>query len=425
MSQKQESQADPTQGLSVRELKAALRERGVDFVQCREKSELRDLLREVLEKEQAEKNQEEEEEELLPDGSFAMRRADCRLCWVEFVTDGDALCHWDDGTDAIIPAEDLDLVEAETLPGPPFYTGSFEEARVNAFETGKLLVAVVQEKEGVRLGASKAEGVLSLVLASEEASLLLGENAVVWRGAASSLREQHQMQLVPKGPPSLAMVLPLAADAMRVLSHGAGGSREEVVEGFVAALEALEAHRSQTEARRVSEAALLREEQDAELAESLEADRRRSAAAQAEEERKSADVKEEAVEDREAQQRQEQLAAEAERLAKRRKVLSEEFLEKPPVPTGSGAARLVLRLPSGERVQRSFLAEDTLACVQRWAECCTLLPEAAGRSLHIPEHFELATAFPQRCFGPSDAESTLAELGLAPSAALLLIDKTT
>merc|ERR1711904_726233 len=69
------------------------------------------------------------------------------------------------------------------------------------------------------------------------------------------------------------MILPLAVDAMRVLSHSAGDERESVVQGFIDALEAFEAHREATEARLLSEDWQLRQEQDAEFAASLAADR--------------------------------------------------------------------------------------------------------------------------------------------------------
>jgi len=85
----------------------------------------------------------------------------------------------------------------------------------------------------------------------------------------------------------------------------------------------------------------------------------------------------------------------------------------------------VLKLPTGERVERTFESQDALARVRRWAQSCPLLPEAEGRQLQIPASFELATAFPRRKFVASELNCTLRELGLAPSAALLLIEEET
>mmetsp|Transcript_56774 Transcript_56774/g.166150 ORF Transcript_56774/g.166150 Transcript_56774/m.166150 type:complete len:483 (-) Transcript_56774:330-1778(-) len=425
-------QPDAVRGLSVRELKEALAARRVDYTQCREKAELRELLQKALEQEQL--------RALLPDGSFARYRSDGRLCWVEFVADSDALCHRDDGTDAIVPASELEPLAEGVLPGPPAFEGSFEEARTEAFRRGGLLVAAVQDGDCAQSGTTKSEGLQNLVLASEEVAVLLGENAVFWRGRGSSLRGPHLQQLAPEGLPSLAMVLPLAVDAMKVLSRSQGTSREAVVDGFVAALEALEEHRSNAEARIVSEAAQLRWEQDEEFAASLLADqqaeeaRRASLEATAEaascppsgitpseaaaEEAAGIDVAKRPASGEDDDDEQQ------ERLVKARRLLADEFLEMPAPPGGAGTARLVLRLPTGERVQRTFGAEETLACVRRWASCCALLPEAAGRDLRIPEHFDLATAFPQRTLSQDESEKTLADLGLAPSAALLLINKT-
>mmetsp|Transcript_17897 Transcript_17897/g.54361 ORF Transcript_17897/g.54361 Transcript_17897/m.54361 type:complete len:215 (-) Transcript_17897:294-938(-) len=211
------------------------------------------------------------------------------------------------------------------------------------------------------------------------------------------------------------MVLPLAVDAMRVLLRSTGTSKEAVVAAFVRALEALEEHRQQAQARACSEAAQLRREQDEEFAASLAADRLAEAARST-----GAEVAGEPTAP--CSQPSEQPEALGS-VAKARRLLAEEFLkEGPPQPTGAGRARLVLRLPTGERLERTFGLQDPLSRVRRWAECCSLLPEASGRSLCVPERFELATAFPRRKFGPEEDGKSLAELGLAPSAALLLID---
>ena len=88
---------------------------------------------------------------------------------------------------------------------------------------------------------------------------------------------------------------------------------------------------------------------------------------------------------------------------------------------GSAPARLVLRLPGGERVERTFGAEEQFLRVRTWAGCCPLLPEANKRDIQIPTQFELTMAFPRHVFSSADDDKTLDELGLVPSAALLLI----
>jgi len=425
------SESSRSKNFSVAALKQKLSALGVDFSACREKGDLIAL----LEKAEAECPP----ASALADGGFARHVPSDRLCWVEFVTDGDALCHWDDGADAIVSESALDVVEH--LPGPVPHSGSFEEARAHAFRSNLLLVAAVTGKHGDNIAASKPEATQALALASEEIVQLLESNAVFWSGPVASLRGPHVMQLAPKGAPSLCMVLPLAEDAMKVLSCLQCDSKEKALEAFLAALEAQDEHRQAHAARMASDTALLRQAQDDEYMAALAADQeaQRAAAAAAAAQEADADsplaataeadeaaiaaaVAEAAESDRKRAQEEEQ----AERLAKSRKLMADEFLESPSTTTAAeGSARLVLRLPSGGRVARSFSATDTFGKVRRWAECCAWLPEANGQELIIPAEFELSTSYPPRRFSADDEEKSLQELGLAPSAALLLIDTST
>lgn len=414
-------------GLSVRELKEQLRARGVDFSGCLEKAELQATLERVLELEQEEGGSlgplaPSQPRGPLADGGFAVRRSDGRRCWVEFAEAGDALCVWEDGSDSIV--QEGELSPRSKLPGPCAFDGPFEAARAEAFHTGRVLVAAVHGTDT----SSKADRQQALALASDEVLSLVSENAIFWRGDTGKLRPQHLEQLAPEGAPSLAMVLPLAVDAMRVLSYTPGTAREAIIDSFVEALEQLEEHRRAKEARELCESALLRQEQDEEFAASLAADlaaREAAAAAAAPAAASPADAS--AAEAPEGTRSAEQLerAAEEEeaQLAKRRRVLVNEFLMELGPPAGAQAARLVLRLPTGQRVQRTFSAEDQLAKVRRWAECCPWLPEAAGQELRVPASFGLSTALLRRELGPEDDGRTLADLGLVPSAALLLINK--
>lgn len=61
--------------------------------------------------------------------------------------------------------------------------------------------------------------------------------------------------------------------------------------------------------------------------------------------------------------------------------------------------------------------------LRAWPRGCPWLPESEGRRLTIPASFSLAIAFPRRRLSHSEAQRTLRELGLAPSAALLLIEE--
>merc|ERR1740121_729061 len=78
------------------------------------------------------------------------------------------------------------------------------------------------------------------------------------------------------------MVLPLAADAMTVLSQSDGANMEAAIGSFIEALEALDSHKEAAVARMVSESAQLRMDQDDEYAAALLADQQAAAARQAE-----------------------------------------------------------------------------------------------------------------------------------------------
>eukprot|EP00928_Gymnodinium_smaydae_P033229 TRINITY_DN23855_c0_g1_i1.p1 TRINITY_DN23855_c0_g1~~TRINITY_DN23855_c0_g1_i1.p1 ORF type:complete len:476 (-),score=79.21 TRINITY_DN23855_c0_g1_i1:23-1450(-) len=82
-----------------------------------------------------------------------------------------------------------------------------------------------------------------------------------------------------------------------------------------------------------------------------------------------------------------------------------------PVPAADGStAKLSLKLPSGERLQRVFATSQRLSDVYEWAHCCRTAPK--------PHNFELCTTFPMKTL--VDRSALLDTLGLAPSAALLM-----
>merc|ERR1712136_463294 len=138
-----------------------------------------------------------------------------------------------DGDDSIVPAAELEPLELGFLSEK-----SFEEARTEAFRAGRVLVAAVVSDDSLKKNRLQV-----LASSSEEVEPLLQENAVFWRGRGDSLRAPHLQQLAPNDLPSLAMVLPIAADAMRVISCSGGTRSEEIVDHFVQALEAQERHR--------------------------------------------------------------------------------------------------------------------------------------------------------------------------------------
>lgn len=195
----------------------------------------------------------------------------------------------------------------------------------------------------------------------------------------------------------------------RVENHGAGASSSAAggaaENGLGAAMgrASLDVSRSQErEASRMlsaSDAVLnknrsLRAQQDNEFEESLAMDR-----AIEESKREEATRKEKAI--REEERRVRELAAQ--RKMKRRRV--------PPVPPldcKEKITELAVRLPTGARLQRRFLASDTVGNVYDFIQ--SEVEEMIGVD------FELMTAFPKKSY--TDREATLEEL--APKAALVV-----
>lgn len=147
------------------------------------------------------------------------------------------------------------------------------------------------------------------------------------------------------------------------------------------------------------------EEQNAEYARSLEADRERERERTLKAER--AEQAERA--EREAGEQEEKVAREREERRRRKKeALGDE------VESGPGVCKVMLRLPDGTRVNRRFAKEDALEKVFDWAEVNQVDIEVAC----------LVTSYPRkRLRYPEDAGMTINDAGLFPSAMLLLEER--
>lgn len=432
--------------MSVRQLKAELAARDVDISHCRDRSELLVLLRKAR------------TAGPWDNGSFARRRADNAHCWVELIDDQQAICHRGDGTTGIIDVGELEPISAAEFPCPRRFEGTFQGARAEAHQKGKLLLVAIVSGRGK---PPRDEAMQYMALASEEVRIMIGENAIFWRGRPTDLKDTQLRQLAPvEMLPSLAVAVPLAADAMTVIIAVPGMiTRDQTLDCVLEGLEAMEAHRQVILARQGSEDVQIRQAQDVEYAEALAADQAAAAArvgraagpapaaaadaaavdGAAVGAGPAVDVARVVPPSEAAMGAAPAPAAPASSSAvappvdrppaavsaaadEARRALAEEFIQEDlRTPNKPDPVRLVLKLPTGEQVKRIFSAQDTLSRVRQWAISCPLLPEADGRQLHIPQSFELSTAFPRRRFMASDYNSTLRDLGLVPSAALLLV----
>jgi len=201
------------------------------------------------------------------------------------------------------------------------------------------------------------------------------------------------------------------------------------------AAEADARHREVQEAREASRIAaeqdrLLREQQDAAYEESLLRDQQ----LQAEAERKKADEDSEPVSmgcgdgagesprilpDEAVSPKQVVSERKKQRLKAAQAIAEMGVVNGNKEPRGDSTSRILVKLPTGKRIERCFGGDSQLSEVYAWVDCAgELAGIVEGAAFEVPEAFELATTFPRKVL--DDHAAKLCDLGLVPSAALML-----
>jgi len=255
------------------------------------------------------------------------------------------------------------------------------------------------------------------VLGNELIREQLDANFVVWGGDVARMEAHQVSQMIRvRQFPSFCVLLPASVEEIRVIGalHGQI-DRDAAFALLTHCMEEMESHRSELVAQQVQHAEdrNLREQQDREYQEALEMDRRR--AEQREAQRKEEEESRKQAEEQRKKEEEERarLVAAAQELEDRRRRIAASL-----GPPGPGAtARIALRLPSGQRVDRKFEPTSKLREVYDWAESVAYLPEYEGKGLEIPDRFVLKTSFPVQDL--SDMERSIAELQLAGTNILL------
>jgi len=295
---------------------------------------------------------------------------------------------------------------------PRFHEGTFSQAVSTARRDLKLLVVYLHSEH-----ARYSQSFCTEVLGSELIRTVLDENFIVWGGDVARLEAHQVSQMIRvRQFPSFCVLLPASVEEIRVIGALYGQIEPDAVLALLTAnLEEMESHRSEIVAQQMQHAEdrNLREQQDREYQEALEMDKR------LEEQRREREREEQEVH----RQAEEQLRLEQEAVAKQEaqvQALQEKRQRAAaslPAPTSEAKARIALRLPAGQRVDRKFLITDTLADVYAWADCVAYLPENAGKGIEIPQRFVLKTSFPVQEL--SEMDRTVDELKLAGSNILL------
>lgn len=97
--------------------------------------------------------------------------------------------------------------------------------------------------------------------------------------------------------------------------------------------------------------------------------------------------------------------------------------QEPPAPREYEECRIQVRLPDGRALTQSFRAREPLAAVRLFVELHRGTGSTGSGPGSPPEPFSLRTAFPRRLFTEEDMEKPLQELGLVPSAVVIVAKK--
>lgn len=273
---------------------------------------------------------------------------------------------------------------------PEFHEGSFSQAVTRARQDLKLLVVYLHSEH-----ARHSQSVCSDVLANEVIRTVLDENFILWGGDVARM-EAHQVarMIHARQFPSFCVLLPASVEEIRVIGALHGQIEPDAASALLAAcMEEMETHRAEIVAQQAQrvEDRFLREQQDREYQEALEMDRRRAEEREAQRRREEEERQKVEEEQRKAQEELGKLQRAQEELEAKRRTLAQRLSQTPPP---SATARVALRLPSGQRLDRKFEPSATLQEVYDWAHCVAFLPEHADKGLEIPERFVLKTSFP-------------------------------
>jgi len=289
---------------------------------------------------------------------------------------------------------------------PVFFSGSFAQALQAARLDVKLLVVYLHSEN-----ARYTQSFCTQVLSNDYVCTMLNENFLLWGGDVMRVETHFVAQMMhARQYPCFCVLLPANPDEIRVLGALHGEVQVDAAVGLLTTcLDEMDAHRAEIVARREQQAEdrSLREQQDREYQEALEMDRRREEQQQllAQEQREAQRLAEEQLrQEKEALSRHE---AQRQELQERRQRQAAELTPEGPEAT----ARISLRLPAGQRVQRRFPKSATLTDVYAWANCAAYLPENEGRDLVVPDQFLLKTSFPTKDL--VEMSSTIEDLQLA------------
>ncbi|KAJ3102579.1 hypothetical protein HDU97_000448 [Phlyctochytrium planicorne] len=235
-------------------------------------------------------------------------------------------------------------------------------------------------------------------------------NVLVWAG---DIKESESFLvsnvLLATRYPFIALIAPQGS-RMVVIDRIEGLSTpEELMEALSHHVNRFDSnlHAIRADRERQDQARSIREQQDQAYQASLRADQEKERKAQEERERIR---KEQEETERQARELENKIESK-----KRRKEELQKNLAPEPPANAKEVAKVSIRLPSGERVIRRFLADETIQNLYNFIESLDLSP------ISVEADIVAVNAYPRKVF--LDLTQTLREAGVYPSASLIVEEK--
>ncbi|CAB3383156.1 Hypothetical predicted protein [Cloeon dipterum] len=288
---------------------------------------------------------------------------------------------------------------------PAFWRSSYSQALVVAKQELKFLLIYLHCRDHQSTNAFCRETMCSVLLNE----YLRSANWLLWGCDVNSAEGYRVSQALRENSYPFLAVAVLKGQRMTVVSRYEGHIQPEdlvpllrtVVTENEASLVAVRAERNER-----SQTNLLRQQQDEAYQESLLADQ--------EKERRKRE-QQQAIEEEQARLRaeEEERQRQKEEIARLKIELADQIPAEPPTDQAN-AVHLVIKLPSGGRLERRFLPEHTLKDIFHYVFCH---PDS-------PDQFEISQNFPRRvlqCQGEG-ANTSLQDAGLGGKQALFVTD---
>ena len=290
-----------------------------------------------------------------------------------------------------------------------FFDGSYRRAVAAAFRSSKMLLVYLHSSLH-----DDAEKYVNDILGNESLKELVGSNMVAWVGQVHDVEAYNlSNQLSITTYPSLSLLICNSDNVVQPFDKLEGYMEvNTIIERLRLAIGVQSAsmmrHRQEQTQRQAD--SMLREQQDREYQESIEAARqaRETAQKQAEEAQKAA----------EEEERKLQLELEKvmnDKLVKDQKIqIIRSRLTVEPAKGAEGVANLRFQLPSGSKIMRRFHKDQTVQAILDFL------------SIHFEDNnieivnFAVSTSFPK--IDLDDETQTLDAVGVYPSAALMVRD---